>query len=161
MVNLVDIKYTWYHDISLRIKDLIETNRKLEERITDLTSQVTNGIETNKLLIDEHQALQTLYNAHERKLKESQTESDQLVSAVCFFDCVWRLTLNIPARHVHCICTLFCTFRDMNFWQLRLRRQRDSMNKLRVSGGTYIYLLITKKNFTIDDAYPIMRLLHG
>ena len=68
------------HDIALRIKDLIETNRKLEEKIADLTSQMTNSIETNKLLIDEHQALQTLYNSHERKLKENQAENDQLVS---------------------------------------------------------------------------------
>ena len=37
-------------------------------------------MDTNKILIDEHQALQTLYNAHERKLNESQIEADQLVS---------------------------------------------------------------------------------
>ena len=65
-----------------RIKDLVETNRKLEEKVTDLNSQMANCIQTNKLLIDEHQALQTLYNSHERKLRESQTENDQLVSAL-------------------------------------------------------------------------------
>ncbi len=70
------------HIPPLRIKDLLEANRKLEEKVTDLNSQMANCIQTNKLLIDEHQALQTLYNAHERKLRESQTENDQIVSAL-------------------------------------------------------------------------------
>ena len=69
---------------SSRIKDLLEANRKLEEKVTDLNSQMANCIQTNKLLIDEHQALQTLYNAHERKLRESQTENDQIVSSPSF-----------------------------------------------------------------------------
>ena len=50
--------------------------------MTDLNSQMANCIQTNKLLIDEHQALQTLYNAHERKLRESQTENDQIVGSL-------------------------------------------------------------------------------
>ena len=52
----------------------------MEEKIADINSQMSSSITTNKILIDEHQALQTLYNSHERKLKESQTETDQLVS---------------------------------------------------------------------------------
>ena len=43
---------------------------------------MANCIQTNKLLIDEHQALQTLYNSHERKLREHQTENDQLVGTL-------------------------------------------------------------------------------
>ena len=50
--------------------------------MTDLNGQMANCIQTNKLLIDEHQALQTLYNAHERKLRESQTENDQIVGSL-------------------------------------------------------------------------------
>ena len=73
---------TMLHIYSSRIKDLLEANRKLEEKVTDLNSQMANCIQTNKLLIDEHQALQTLYNAHERKLRESQTETDQIVGSL-------------------------------------------------------------------------------
>ena len=80
----------------VRIKDLIDSNRKLEEKIADLNSQMMNSIETNKHLIDEHQALQTLYNAHERKLKESQSENDQIVSTA-------SLTLS---NYVH-VCFLY------------------------------------------------------
>ena len=65
---------------TIRVRNLLETNRKLEEKIAELESQVKSCMDTNKILIDEHQALQTLYNAHERKLNESQIEADQLVS---------------------------------------------------------------------------------
>ena len=50
--------------------------------IADLNRQVDNSIAANKTLIDEHQALQTLYNSHERKLNESQIEKEQLVSSL-------------------------------------------------------------------------------
>ena len=79
LLSLVDcvVKFVKY---TIRIKDLLETNRKLEEKIAHLNEQMVNSIDTNKQLIDEHQALSTLYNSHERKLKESQVENDQLVS---------------------------------------------------------------------------------
>ena len=64
----------------VRVRDLLETNRKLEEKIAEHETQIKNCMDTNKILIDEHQALQTLYNAHERKMNESQIEADQLVS---------------------------------------------------------------------------------
>ena len=50
--------------------------------MTDLNSELAKMTQANKFLKDEHQALHTLYNAHERKLKESQIENDQIVGSL-------------------------------------------------------------------------------
>ena len=85
----------------IRVRDLLETNRKLEEKIADQEAQIKSGMETNKILIDEHQALQTLYNAHERKMNESQIEADQLVST-CMYMYMYTVHVQVP-----CTCRFY------------------------------------------------------
>ena len=63
----------------LRIRDSVHAQRKAEEKIEDLQKQLESSARTNQALLDEHQALQMAFNAHETKLRETEQENDRLV----------------------------------------------------------------------------------
>jgi len=62
-----------------RIRDSVHAHRKAEEKIEDLQKQLESSARTNQALLDEHQALQMVFNAHETKLRETEQENDRLI----------------------------------------------------------------------------------
>ncbi len=62
--------------------DLQDTQRRLEEEAEHLKKLLKSSEKMNKDMIDEHDALNTAFNSLQKKLKETESENDQLVS-VC------------------------------------------------------------------------------
>ena len=71
--------YAHTHTHTHRIKELLDTNRKNEEKIADVEKQVETYVKTNQDLIDEHHALHSAFNSQQVKLKQTQAENDSLV----------------------------------------------------------------------------------
>ena len=62
-----------------RIRDGTSAQRKAEEKVEELHSQLTSSAQIHQTLTDEHHALQLAFNSVEKKLLETEKENDRLV----------------------------------------------------------------------------------
>ncbi len=60
--------------------DLQDTQRQLEEENDNLKKLLKSSEKMNKDMIDEHDALNAAFNSLQKKLKQTESENDRLVS---------------------------------------------------------------------------------
>ena len=75
----------------IRLRDLLDTKQRLEERVASLETRVKSYQDTNKILTDENQAFQTLYSTQQRRLSEGTLLKEARKSA--------SSTLSIASLH--------------------------------------------------------------